>query len=46
VEVRWEGKDASGRQVPPGIYVCRVELEVDAKDAGSTALARLIHVVY
>jgi hypothetical protein len=45
VVVWWGGEDASGERVPPGIYLCRVELEVDNQQA-TTTRTRLIHLVY
>ncbi|MBI2505924.1 MAG: hypothetical protein HYW07_22140 [Candidatus Latescibacteria bacterium] len=42
----WPGTDSAGQQVPPGIYICRVELDIDAEEAGHTTLLRLIHVAY
>ena len=42
----WDGSDGSGNLVAPGLYICRVEVEVD--DAGATRKAdqRLIAVAY
>ena len=46
VDVVWPGTDALGKRVPPGIYLCQVNLEVDSEDIGPTTRTRLIHVVY
>jgi len=46
VKIRWSGMDRNGNKVPPGLYICKVELDTDVKDAGSTVLPRLISLVY
>jgi hypothetical protein len=45
-EVQWPGTDSQGKKVPPGIYLCQVELDVDARDARATTRTRLVHVAY
>ena len=45
IQVAWTGEDDAGRLVPPGIYICQIELDVD-EDSRSKAQSRLIHVVY
>jgi hypothetical protein len=44
--VEWPGTDRRGQRVPPGIYLCQVELDVDNKNARATTRTRLVHVVY
>jgi len=39
----WDGADASGQRVPPGIYV--VKIKVDAQ-AGVQGLSQIINVAY
>ena len=39
----WDGRDGNGNTVPPGIYMCRVELEADSNNF--TTL-KLVNVVY
>jgi len=39
----WDGRDGSGRLVPPGAYLCRVEVNADV---GSQCVGRLLCVVY
>ena len=39
----WGGTDQSGGNVAPGIYLCRVELDAQAK---KETLVRLVHVAY
>jgi len=41
--VLWDGKDDSGRLVPPGAYIVRVYLETDS---GEESKARVVCVVY
>ena len=43
--VAWDGFDSAGRLVPPGLYVARVRVPVEARGAEAGA-ARLVHVVY
>jgi hypothetical protein len=42
-QLRWDGADAQGNQVPPGIYLLRLEAEGDARSEG---LSRVVRVVY
>ena len=42
-ERMWDGRDASGRLVPPGLYLYRVSVEADHQTAEQ---AGLLHVVY
>ncbi len=44
--IQWSGVDNAGKSVPPGMYICRIELDVDSKDRGEAAVARLISVAY
>jgi hypothetical protein len=46
VSIPWNGTDNGGAVVPPGIYICQLELAVDIESAGQTTLSRLIHVAY
>ena len=42
----WSGEDDSGQLVPPGIYLARIEAEVDADTADRTSAERLVYVAY
>ena len=44
--VRWDGRDTSGEQVPPGLYLCKVSVSVDEIEAAHTTASRLIAVAY
>ena len=44
--VTWGGEDESGKTVPPGIYLMRINLDIDAKSKKNTSFHRLVHVVY
>ncbi|MSR82169.1 MAG: hypothetical protein EXS58_04495 [Candidatus Latescibacteria bacterium] len=44
--VVWDGLDEGGRRVAPGLYVCRVGVEVDAQTAQTPMTAKLVSVVY
>jgi hypothetical protein len=39
----WDGRDRAGERVPPGIYLCRIEL---ATDADKVTVGRVVSVVY
>ena len=39
----WDGRDAAGRTVPPGIYLLRARIEGDSR---TQAADRIVHVVY
>ena len=40
---RWDGRDAAGGLVPPGIYLCRIEV---AADRGTEDVLFSVHVAY
>ena len=42
----WDGRGDGGDLLPPGLYVCRVGLEVDAGDSGRPIVAKLVASVY
>ena len=42
----WDGCDDRGMKVPPGLYVCKVSVAVDADEATFTAVTRVIAVAY
>lgn len=41
----WDGRDRTGRLLPPGLYLCRVGLDVDAEGEHATS-TKLIASVY
>jgi len=43
--IPWDGRDGQGNLVPPGIYLVRVELDVDS-DRGGTTIVRTVAVAY
>ncbi|NKB70914.1 MAG: hypothetical protein GKR89_27910 [Candidatus Latescibacteria bacterium] len=43
--IGWDGRDDQGNRVPPGLYICQVELDVDS-DADSATRSHLIAVAY
>lgn len=43
--IRWSGTDGQGSRVPPGLYICQIDLDVD-EESGSGTRSRLISVVY
>jgi hypothetical protein len=42
----WDGRDGEGRLVPPGLYLCRVSLPVDAGEIDQPAVAKLVACAY
>ena len=42
----WDGRDNTDEWVPPGLYVCKVNVRVDADEATRTTAARVIAVAY
>jgi flagellar hook assembly protein FlgD len=42
-QLSWDGRDAGGQRVPPGLYL--LELHIDG-DAGEQQLRRVVSVVY
>jgi hypothetical protein len=41
----WNGRDAQGNLVPPGLYLCQLELDID-DEANAAIKTRLLSVVY
>ena len=42
----WTGVDGSGTLVPPGIYLLRIDIDVDSNSSKGATVNRLVHVVY
>jgi len=43
--VPWDGVDHNGRKVPPGLYICQVDLDVD-RESSSATRAHLLSIAY
>ena len=41
----WDGRDDQGHLTPPGLYLCRVGMEVDA-EGEQTTITKLVASVY
>jgi len=44
--LHWGGNDPLGNRLPPGIYLARVEVDVDSDSADNTSIERVVYVVY
>ena len=44
--INWDGRDGQEQLVPPGLYLCQLELDVDSEEQAGTTRSRLISVVY
>ena len=42
----WDGKDDHGRVVPPGLYICQIDVDTDAEDSAGQRQSHLIAVAY
>lgn len=42
----WDGRNAAGDLVPPGIYIARVDVDVDSDTATNVTVQRAIYVAY
>ena len=42
----WDGKDDLGRVVPPGLYICQIDVDTDAEDSVGQRRSHLIAVAY
>ncbi len=42
----WDGRDNAGDLVPPGLYLCKIEVDADANEASRTVEQHLISVAY
>ena len=45
-QIRWKGLDTADRTVPPGLYICQIDLGADSDQAAGTTLSRVVAVVY
>jgi hypothetical protein len=45
-EFAWDGRADDGQTVAPGVYVCKIDAEVDAESASNTSKVHLISVAY
>ena len=45
-KVTWTGRDGSGGLAPPGIYLVRIDLDVDDKSGKNNSAHRLVHLAY
>ena len=45
-EMLWSGEDEQGRIVPPGIYLCRINIDVDSGSVEDSTVHSLISVAY
>jgi len=45
VSMLWDGTDLNGRKVPPGLYICQVNLDTDRESRSATRM-RLLSVAY
>ena len=44
--INWMGDDAGDNLVPPGIYLARIDVDVDSDSATQTSVHRLVQVAY
>jgi len=44
--LEWDGRDAAGKRVTPGFYLCRFGLHADAAGREGTTATRVVSVVY
>ena len=42
----WDGKDDHGRVVPPGLYICQIDVDIDVEDSAGQRRSHLIAVAY
>ena len=42
----WDGRDASGHVVPPGLYICQVDVAADSEGVAGQRRTQLIAVAY
>jgi hypothetical protein len=45
-QLAWDGRDEAGELVPPGLYMCQLEVDTDAEDAAGQRRVHLIAVAY
>lgn len=42
----WDGRDESGQLLPPGLYICRIGLDVDTQSEARSFATKLVSCVY
>ena len=42
----WDGRDAGGNVVPPGLYICQVDVAADSEGVAGQRRTQLIAVAY
>jgi hypothetical protein len=42
----WDGRDADGKTVPPGLYICQIDVQADAEGVDGQRRVHLIAVAY
>ena len=42
----WNGEDQAGIKALPGVYLLRIDIDVDSKSSSNTSLNRIVHVAY
>jgi hypothetical protein len=45
-QLSWDGRDQNGKLSPPGLYICRIGLEVDAESGVRSFVTVLVSCVY
>jgi hypothetical protein len=43
IQLQWDGRDAHGQQVPPGLYLYRLEVDSDAASSEQTGTLSLVY---
>ncbi len=44
--LQWDGRDQEGLLAPPGLYLCRVGMDVDAENVGQPTVTSVVASVY
>ncbi|MBM3280616.1 MAG: hypothetical protein FJY95_21440, partial [Candidatus Handelsmanbacteria bacterium] len=44
--LEWDGRDQQGQQAPPGLYLCKVGMDVDADNVAQPAVTSVVASVY
>ena len=44
--LRWDGRDLQGKLTPPGLYLCKISMDVDADNVSQPTVTKVVASIY